>query len=58
VNRSEWNLAGEFELDDGSKARLWFREDLNGRAEGAISIAHISSKTEDDPFVSFRRFEV
>lgn len=57
MNRSEWNLAGEFELDDGSKARLWFREDLNGKVEGAISMA-IWTGDNTEPEIIFRRFEV
>lgn len=57
MNRSEWNLAGEFELDDGSKARLWFREDLNGKVEGAISIAGWTGGNTE-PEITFRRFEV
>lgn len=57
MNRSEWNLAGEFELDDGSKARLWFREDLNGKVEGAISMARWTGDNTE-PEIIFRRFEV
>lgn len=57
MNRSEWNLAGEFELDDGSKARLWFREDLNGKVEGAISMARWTSDNTE-PEIIFRRFKV
>ena len=57
MNRSEWNLAGEFELDDGSKARLWFREDLNGKVEGAISMARWTGDNTE-PEIVFRRFKV
>ena len=55
--KSEWNLAGEFELDDGSKARLWFREDLNGKVEGAISMARWTGDNTE-PEIIFRRFKV